>query len=114
HHQRGKLQTDGHSKTMQPFLHLSQHLGSIQPQLHRVLRRSRPPLHSLLRLSMELLLIPSPHGGFPFSFPTEDYSGQGDPPLHISTTVGTTSASVDRLIAVCAMRNDAVVLHTDR
>src|SRR5437870_13736196 len=91
HHQRGKLQTDGHSKTMQPFLHLSQHLGSIQRQLHRVLRRSRPTLHSLLRLSMELLLIPSPHGGFPFFFPTGDYSGEGEPPLQISTTVGTTS-----------------------
>src|SRR5437870_26469 len=49
------------------------------------------PCHSLLRLSMELLLIPSPHGGFPFFFPTGDYSGQGEPPLQISTTVGTTS-----------------------
>src|SRR6266702_2776101 len=93
HHQRRKLQADGHSKTVQPLLHLSHHLGSIQRQLHRILRPGRSPPYASPCLSMNLLLIRFPHGGFPFFFPSGDYSGEGEPPLQISTTVGTTSGA---------------------
>src|SRR5229473_1402627 len=85
HHQRGDLQTQGHPKTMQSLLHLSQHLGTIQSQLHRILR----PRRSSLCLSTKLLLIGSLHGGSPFFFPTGDYSGEGNRHFEISTTVGT-------------------------
>ena len=34
----GDLQTEGHPKTMQSLLHLSQHLGTIQRQLHPIFR----------------------------------------------------------------------------